>query len=155
MSTDIISRFLASLLDLGDDQVEILMLLWNVFKEIFLKNDTNILISTEKLPGPGIGIPFVDVVDKCWEEHIGSSVQKNPFLLDMNAHQFTRHRQWMQLKTDFLWKWLLLDNVSDTDFTWLHKFNDIIISKRFLAEGLEDLSKWRLQALNLLMLPIP
>lgn len=84
VSTDITSHFLASLLDLGGNQVDILMLLCNIFKETFLEDDVKILVLLEQVPGLGIGIPFVDVVDKYWEQGIESIVQKHPFLLDMN-----------------------------------------------------------------------
>ena len=65
VSTDITSHFLVSLLDLGGSQIDILMLLRNIFKENFLEDDVKILVSVEKVLGSGIGIPFTDVVDKC------------------------------------------------------------------------------------------
>ena len=84
VSTNITSRFLASLVNLGGSQVDILMLLHNIFKEIFLEDDIKILVLVEQVPGLSIGIPFVDRADKCWEQGIGSIVQKHHFLLDMN-----------------------------------------------------------------------
>ena len=64
VSMDITSRFLASLLDLGGRKIDMLMLLNNVFKETFLEDDVKIIVLTEQVPRPGIGIIFVDVVDK-------------------------------------------------------------------------------------------
>ena len=94
----------------------------------------------EKVPGPGIGIPFVDVVDKCWEEGIGCIINKHPLLLGMNKQKLTCHQNWAWLGRDFLQKWLLLDDdISETDFTWLDEFNDIIFSNRFLVDVFEDL----------------
>lgn len=42
--TDITSRFLTSLLDLGGSQIHILMLLHNIFKETLLEDDVKILV---------------------------------------------------------------------------------------------------------------
>ena len=141
VSTDITSRFLASLLDLGGRKIDMLMLLRNVFKQTFLEDDVKIMVLAEQLPGPGIGIPFADVADKCWDEGIECIVHKHPFLLGMNERQLTRHRKWARLGRDFLRKWLLLDDdVSETDFTWLDEFSDIIFSNRFVADRTEDLS---------------
>ena len=47
VSTNITSRFLASLLDLGGTQIDMLMLLHNVFKETFLEDDFKILVLVE------------------------------------------------------------------------------------------------------------
>ena len=91
---DITSYFLASLLDLGGSQIDILMLLHNVFKKIFLEDDVKILVLAEQVLGSGIGIPFVDIVEKCWEQGIGSIIHKHLFLLDMNEWQLTHHRRW-------------------------------------------------------------
>ena len=141
VSTDITSRFLVSLLDLGGKKIDMLMLLHNLLKETFLEDDIKIIVLAEQRPGPGIGIPIADVADKCWEEGIGCIIHKHPFLLDMNEQQLTRHRKWARLGRNFLRKWLLLDDdVSETDLTWLDKFSDIIFSNKFLAERLEDLS---------------
>ena len=74
VSMDITSRFLASLLDLGGNQVDILMLLCNNFKKTFLEDDFKILVLVEQVLGPSIGIVFVDIADKCWEKGIGSIV---------------------------------------------------------------------------------
>ena len=81
---DITFRFLMSLLDLGGSQIDMLMLLRNVFKETFLEDDVKIIVLVEQVSGPGIGIPFADIADKCWEQGIGSIIQKHPFLLGMN-----------------------------------------------------------------------
>ena len=72
VSMNITSSFLASLLNLGGSQADILMLMHNIFKEIFLEDDVIILVLVEKLPRLGIGIPFVDIENKYWEQGIGS-----------------------------------------------------------------------------------
>ena len=84
VSTDITSRFLASLPNLGGRKIDMLMLLHNIFKETFLEDDIKIIVLVEQVPGLGIGIPFADVADKCWEEGIGCIIHKHPFLLGMN-----------------------------------------------------------------------
>ena len=99
---DITSHFLASLLDLGGSQIDILIFLYNVFKETFLEDDVKILVLVEQVQGLGIGIPFANIVDKCWEQGIGSIVQKHPYLLGMNEWQLTHHRKWVRLGRDFL-----------------------------------------------------
>ena len=58
ISIDITSYFLTSLLDLGGNQIDILMLLRNVFKEIFLEADVKILVLVKQVPGLGIGSLF-------------------------------------------------------------------------------------------------
>ena len=58
MFADITSCFLASLLDFGDSQIDMLMLLRNVFKETFLEDDVKIILLAEKVLGPSIGIHF-------------------------------------------------------------------------------------------------
>ena len=47
VSTDITSRFLTSLLDLGGRQIDMLMLLRNVFQETFLEDDIKIIVLAE------------------------------------------------------------------------------------------------------------
>ena len=47
VSTDITSRFLASLLDLGGRQIDMLILLRNIFKETFLEDDVKIIVLAE------------------------------------------------------------------------------------------------------------
>ena len=47
VSTNITSRFLASLLELGGRQIDKLMLLHNVFKETFLEDDIKIIVLAE------------------------------------------------------------------------------------------------------------
>ena len=47
VSTDITSHFLASLLDLGGSQINIVMLLHNVFKETILEDYVKILVLVE------------------------------------------------------------------------------------------------------------
>ena len=84
VSTNITSHFLVSLLDLGGRKIDMLMLLCNIFKETFLEDDIKIIVLAEQVRGPSIGIPFVDVADKCWEEGIGCIIHKHPFLLGMN-----------------------------------------------------------------------
>ena len=102
MSTDITSRFLNSLLTLGGSQIDMLMLLHNIFKETFLEDEVKIIVLAEQVPGSGIGIPFADVADKCWEEGIGCIIHKHPFLLSMNERQLTHHRKWVRLGRNFL-----------------------------------------------------
>ena len=74
MCTYITSRFLTYPLDLVGNQIDTLMLLRNIFRETFLEDDVKILVLAEQVPGPCIGIPFVDIVDKCWEQGIGSII---------------------------------------------------------------------------------
>ena len=64
VSTNITPCFLASLLDLGSRQIDMLMLLHNFFKEIFLEDDVKIIVLAEQVLRIGIGIPFADVADK-------------------------------------------------------------------------------------------
>ena len=61
VSMDITSHFLASLFDLGGSQIDILMLLHNVFKVTFLEDDVKILVLAEQVWRLGIGILFVDI----------------------------------------------------------------------------------------------
>ena len=52
VSTDITSCFLASLLDFGGNQIDMLMVLHNIFKQTFLEDDVKIILLAEKVLGP-------------------------------------------------------------------------------------------------------
>ena len=142
MSTDITSCFLASLLDFGGNQIDMLMVLLNIFKQTFLEDDVKIILLAEKVLGPGIGIHFANVIDNCWEEGIGCIIHKHPSLLEINEQKLTRNKKWVRLRRDFLRKWLLLDdNVNKTDFTLLDETSSSPIDslrmdlKTFMIKG--------------------
>jgi hypothetical protein len=129
VNTDISSRFMASLLDLGGEKVEILMLLRKVFRKEYLGDDVNVLVFAEI----GFGIPWANDLPRILQPE--EIVPRQPFLLNLDVEQLTRHRKWAQIGRDFLRKW---HNLEDTeDYRWLEEFSEIILSSKFHTEGRE------------------
>lgn len=113
VNMNITSRFLASLLDLGGDKVDMLMQLRKVFKEDFLGDDIIVVILVEV----GVEIPWASELSKLLLPNQTMSVARQPFLLNLNAEHLTRHRKWARIGRDFLRKWLLLDEFPN--YMWL------------------------------------
>ena len=63
VNTDITSQFLASLLDLREVRVDILLLLRKTFKAKYLGNDIDIIAHVEL----GVGIPWAGEIHKLLE----------------------------------------------------------------------------------------
>lgn len=81
VKTDITSKFLASLLDIGGDKVDMLMLIRKVFKEDFLGDDVTVVILAEV----GVGTPWTSELTKLLLLDQTVPVARQLFLLNLNA----------------------------------------------------------------------
>ena len=79
VNTNITYQFLASLLDLEESKVDILLLLRKTFKSKYLGNDIDI-VAHAKL---GVGIPWAGEIHKLLEP--GENVALQPFLLGLTV----------------------------------------------------------------------
>jgi hypothetical protein len=130
--TDITSRAFASLLDLGGQKVDIVLLLRKVFKENFLEDDVELAVFAEL----GVGIPWPRDIPQLLEPD--RNVARQPFLLNLNDEQLTRHRKWARLGRDFLRKWFFFEELDEPYYTWLEEFSEIILSGKFYTDDREE-----------------